>query len=196
MKHRSQWLAGLAAVALALITSATAFAGASSIKSAASVTIARLGGTVPCNVNITVTATFVPASGKPILGQQVDWSFAPKPKPDTADTITPSSSTTDMNGVATTTVFLACVPGDRHIRATVDAVTGSAVLNVHATGKVLGATSGAVLGATSGGLPNTSTLPGETPAPQDLPVIGTLLAILAMAAGGGLILRRVSLSHR
>jgi Bacterial Ig-like domain (group 1) len=195
MKHRSPWLAGVAAVALALITTATAFAAGSGSEVAATVTIARLGGTVPCGVNITVTATVVDATGTPIPGQLVDWSFAPKPKAHAADTISPSTSPTDASGVATTTVVLACVPGDRHIRATAGAASGSAVLNVHATGAVLGVTSGAVLGVTSGGLPNTSTLPGKTPAPQDLPVIGMLLAILAMAAGGGLILRRVSLSR-
>jgi Bacterial Ig-like domain (group 1) len=194
MKLRSRVLAGLAAVALALITSATAFAAGSGTEVTAAVTIARLGGTVTCGVDITVTATVVDASGKPIEGQQVDWSFAPKPKAEAADTISPITSTTDASGVATTTVNLACVPGSRHLRATADAVTGSAVLNVSARGAVLGVTSGGP-GVPSGGLPNTSTLPGETPAPQDLPVIGMLLAILAMAAGGGLILRRVSLSR-
>ena len=187
MKHRSPWLAGLAAVALALITAGTAFGAYSGNGVTEAVTIARLGGTVTCGVNITVTATVVDATGTPIPGQPVDWSFAPKLKADAADTISSSPSTTDASGVATTTVKLACVPGSRGLRATADAVTGSAVLSVSATG--------AVLGVTSGSLPNTSTLPGETPAPQDLPVIGTLLAILAMAAGGGLILRRVSLSR-
>jgi hypothetical protein len=191
MKHRSQWLAGLAAVALALITAGTAF-GANDPGVTEAVTIARLGGRVTCGVNITVTATVVDATGTPIPKKLVDWSFASKPS--RLDTISASHTYTNASGVATTTVKLACVPGSPNLRATADAVTGSAVLNVPATGAVLGVTSGGP-GVTSGGLPNTSTLPGETPAPQDLPVIGTLLAMLAMAAGGGLILRRISLSR-
>jgi hypothetical protein len=174
----------LAAVALALITSATAF-GAYDPGVTEAVTIARLGRTVTCGVNITVTATVVDATGTPIPKKLVDWSFASKPS--RLDTINASQTPTNASGVATTTVKLACVPGSPNLRATADAVTGSAVLGVSATG--------AVLGVTSGSLPNTSTLPGETPAPQDLPVIGTLLAMLTMAAGGGLILRRISLSR-
>jgi Bacterial Ig-like domain (group 1) len=175
MKHRNQWLAGLAAVALALITTATAFGYAG--ETAGAVTITRLGGTVKCGVNITVTATVVDAKGKPISGQPVFWSFTAKPS--RADIINASPTFTNSKGVATTTVFLACVPGSRHLRAVADAVSGSAVLNVSAAG-----------------LPNTSTLPGGTPAPEGLPVIGTLLAVLAMAAGGVLAVRRISLSRR
>jgi hypothetical protein len=174
MKHRSQWLAGLAAVALALITSATAFGYAGEV--AGAVTVAGPGGTLTCGVNITVTATVVDAAGKLIAGQPVTWAFTSTPS--TADKINASPTTTNASGVATTTVVLACVAGNRTIRATADAISAGAVLSV-----------------TAAGLPNTSTLPGETPA-QNLPVIGTLLAVLAMAAGGVLALRRISLSRR
>jgi hypothetical protein len=174
MKHRSQWLAGLAAVALALITSATAFGYAGEV--AGAVTVAGPGGTLTCGVNITVTATVVDASGKLIADQPVAWAFTSTPS--TADKINTTPTTTNASGVATTTVVLACVAGNRTIRATADAISAGAVLSV-----------------TAAGLPNTSTLPGETPA-QNLPVIGTLLAVLAMAAGGVLALRRISLSRR
>ena len=174
MKHRSQWLAGLAAVALALITSATAFGYAGEV--AGAVTVAGPGGTLTCGVNITVTATVVDAAGKLIAGQPVAWAFTSTPS--TADKINTTPTTTNASGVATTTVVLACVAGSRTIRATADAISASAVLSV-----------------TAAGLPNTSTLPGETPA-QNLPVIGTLLAVLAMAAGGVLALRRISFSRR
>jgi hypothetical protein len=173
MKHRSQWLAGLAAVALALITTATAFGYAGEV--AGAVTVAGPGGTLTCGVNITVTATVADATGKLISGQPVAWSFTSTPS--TADKINTTPTTTNASGVATTTVVLACVAGSRTIRATADAVSASAVLSV-----------------TAAGLPNTSTLPGETPA-QNLPVIGTLLAVLAMAAGGVLALRRISTSR-
>lgn len=174
MQHRNRWLAGLTAVALALMTSATAFGYAGEV--AGAVTVAGPGGTLQCGVNITVTATIVDAAGKPIAGQPVDWSFTSSPS--TADTINATPTITNADGVATTTVNLACVAGNRTIRATADGVSA-----------------GAVLGVTAAGLPNTSTLPGETPAPG-LPLIGTLLAVLAMAAGGVLVLRRTSTSRR
>jgi Bacterial Ig-like domain (group 1) len=173
MKHRSQWLAGLAAVALALITTATAFGYSGEV--AGAVTVAGPGGTLTCGVNITVTATVVDAAGKLIAGQPVAWSFTSTPS--TADKINTTPTITNASGVATTTVVLACVAGNRTIRAVADAISASAVL-----------------GVTAAGLPNTSTLPGETPA-QNLPVIGTLLAVLAMAAGGVLALRRISTSR-
>ena len=175
MKHRSRWLAGFAAVALALLTTATAIGYAG--ETAGAVTVAGPGGTLKCGVNITVSATVVDAAGKPISGQPVAWSFSSTPSG--ADRILKSPTTTNSSGVATTTVVLACVPGSRHLRAVADAVSGSSVL-----------------GVTAAGLPNTSTLPGETPAPQRLPVIETLLAVLAMAAGGVLAVRRIARSRR
>jgi len=174
MKHRSQWLAGLAAVALALITSATAFGYQTT--SGGAVTVAGPGGTLQCGVNLTVTATLVDSAGAPIAGQPVDWSFTSTPS--TADKINKTPTTTNASGVAKTTVVLACVPGIRRLHAVAGAVSASGVLSV-----------------TAAGLPNTSTLPGETPAPQNLPVLGTLLAVLAMAAGGVLALRRISPSR-
>ncbi len=174
MKNRNRWLAGLAAIALALITTATAFGYAGEV--AGAVTISRPAGTVKCGVPIVVSATVVDAKGKPISGQPVFWSFTSTPS--SHDQILKSPTTTDSKGVAKTTVILACVPGSRHVRAKADAVFSSAVL-----------------GVTAAGLPNTSTLPGETPAPQNLPLIGTLLAVLAMAAGGVLAVRRIALSR-
>ena len=174
MKHRNRWLAGFAAVALTLVTSATAFGY--NIPVGGSLTIATPGGTLQCGVNITVTATLVDSAGVPIAGQAVDWSFTSSPS--AADKINKTPTTTDANGVATTTVVLACVAGIRHVGAVAGAVRTSAVL-----------------GVTGAGLPNTSTLPGETPA-QGSPLIGTLLAALAMAAGGALALRRISFSRR
>jgi hypothetical protein len=171
MKHRNRWLAGLAAVALTLATSATAFGYAGEV--AAAVTIASPGGTLDCDVNITVTATIVDAAGAPISGQPVDWSF--ESSPSSSDTINRSPTNTNADGVATTTVVLACVAGDREIRATADDVSASAVL-----------------GVTAAGLPNTSTLPGQAPGPQDLSLAGMLIAVLAIAAGGALTLRQIS----
>ena len=174
MQHRSPWLAALAAVALALVTSATALGYGPTV--AAAVTIGTPGGTLQCGVNVTVTATIVDAAGKPIAGQPVDWSF--KSSPSSADKINRTPTNTNAEGVATTTVVLACVAGNRYLHAVADAVGASAVL-----------------GVTAAGLPNTSTLPSETPA-QGLPLVGTLLAVLAMAVGGAFALRQISLSRR
>ena len=174
MKHRTRWLAGLAGVALALVTSVTAFGYAGQVPAA--VTIAGPGGTIQCGVALTVTATIVDSTGAPISGQAVAWSFTSTPS--SADKINKTPTTTDASGVATTTVVLACVAGTRHLGAVAGAVRASAVL-----------------GVTGAGLPNTSTMPGETPAPGS-PLIGTLLAVLAMAAGGVLALRRIAFSRR
>ena len=174
MQHRSPWLAGVAAVILALVTSATALGYVTTV--AAAVTVAGPGGTLQCGVNTTVTATIVDSAGKPIAGQPVDWSFTSSPS--SADKINRTPTTTNADGVATTTVVLACVAGNRHLQAVADAVRASAVL-----------------GVTAAGLPNTSTLPSETPT-QGIPLVGTLLAVLAMAVGGAFALRQISLSRR
>ncbi len=173
MKHRSWWLAGFAAVALALVASATAFGYLGQV--AAAVTIAG-PGTVVCGTDLTVTATITDSTGALVTDQAVAWSFTSSPS--AADKILHTPTTTDANGVATTTVVLACVTGKRYLGAVAGAVSGSAVL-----------------GVTAAGLPNTSTLPAQVPA-QDGPSIATLLAILAMAAGGVLVLRQVSFSRR
>lgn len=171
MTTRRRWLAGIAAVALVIFTTGTVLGYAGEV--AGSVTVYRPAGKLKCNVNITVKATVLDAAGKPIAGQPVKWTW--KSRVSTGDKILDAKSTTNSNGVAKTTVKLACVPGSRVIRAQADNARGTAVLNL-----------------TAGGLPNTSTLPVEPAAPSQLPAIGTLLALLALATGGGLVAHRVS----
>jgi hypothetical protein len=173
MKHRTRGLAGLAAAALVLLAATTAFGYAGEV--AGAVTVGGPGGTLQCGVPITVSATIVDSAGKPIEGQPVDWTIASSPS--SADTINATPTTTDANGVATTTVTLACVAGNREIRATADGVSG-----------------GAVLGVTAAGLPRTSTVPGEVPV--DVSLVATLLAVLAVLAGGGTMVRRLVLNPR
>lgn len=174
MQHRNRWLAGLAGVALAIVASATALGYSAQV--AGAVTIASPGGDLQCGVNITVTATIVDSAGSPISGQPVDWSFTSSPS--AADTINRTPTNTDADGIATTTVNLACVAGSRTLEAVADSIHASAVL-----------------GVTASGLPNTSTLPADAPAPL-APMIPTLLAVLAIVAGGVLVLRQVSFSRR
>ncbi len=175
MKRRNTWIAGLSALLLALVTAVTAFGYNGEV--AGAITVAGPGGTIKCGVNVRVTATVVDANGKRIAGQPVTWKITSTPSP--KDKIKPLSSATDSKGVARANVFLACVPGSRRIRATADAVSGSAVLNV-----------------TAAGLPNTSTLPTQVPGSTDASILGTLLAAMALAAGSGLVLRRVVVARR
>jgi hypothetical protein len=170
MTTRRRWLAGLAAIALVVFTAGTVLGYAGEV--AASVTVARPAGQLKCDKNITVRATVLDATGKPISGQPVTWSW--KSKVSGQDKILDKKSTTNSNGVATTKVVLACVPGSRVLRAQADDATGTVVLNL-----------------TAGGLPNTSTLPTEPAVPSQLPPIGALLAVLALATGGGLVAQRV-----
>ena len=174
MKRRSRWLAGIVGTTLALVVmSATVFAYSSQV--AGAVSVAGPTGTIQCGVPLTLSATILDASSNPIEGQPVDWAIASSPS--SLDTINSTPTNTNASGVATTTVTLACVVGDRTVTATADSITGQMVL-----------------GLTQAGLPRTSTVAGGLFG-GDLP-LGTLLAILAMIAGAGIILRRFALSPR
>ena len=179
MNRRNRWFAGLAGTALALGMTATVFAFD---LAGGTITVSGPSGGVACGVARTVTATVRDANSNLIAGQPVDWSFGAS---SSADKINATPTTTDANGVATTTVTQACVPGDRTLTATADVISDGAVLGISA---------GAVLGITSPGLPRTSTTPDGSPV-GNLP-IATILALLAVLAGGGIIVRRLAFSPR
>ncbi len=173
MKGRTHRIAALAAIAALLVATSTAFGYQSQVEGTANVS-AR--GTVTCAAPFTLIATFVDASGKPLGGQSVAWSF--KASPSNADRINQTPSVTNSKGVATTTVTLGLVSGTRKIGATSGSVSAAAVLNPSC-------------GGTGGVLPNTSTLPGETPG--STPFAWTLLLVaFTVAAGGWLTLRRLA----
>jgi Bacterial Ig-like domain (group 1) len=176
MKRRTGWIAGLAAVAVLLTASATAFGYTGQV--GGSVTVAA-HGTVTCEAPFTLTATFVDANGKPVSGQSVDWSFVTSPS--ASDTISPTPTITNSRGVATTTATLGPVSGTRRIRATAGTVSATAVLNPSC-------------GGAGGVLPNTSTLPTETPS-QDPPLGAMLLGALFLVIAGGLTVRRLVLAR-
>lgn len=178
MNLRSRRLAVVAGAALALVISATAFGYASQV--VVTLTISGPTGSVPCGTPVTFQATALDVNGNPIEGQPVHWSFSSSPS--NKDRIKPRTSLTDANGVATTTVTLACVAGQRTLTAAADKARANAVLNV----------SGAVLGVT--GLPGTSTALDGGPASR-LP-LASILAALAVLAGGGVIVRRLALHPR
>lgn len=171
MNRRNRFLAGLAGAAMALAMTATAFGYAGQVLG--TISVAGPGGVLKCNVPITVRATLLDVNGVPFSAETVTWAITSSPS--SADRVNDTSTTTNSSGVTTTTVTLACVAGNR----TVTATSG-------------GMSAGAVLGLTSAGLPRTSTLPSD---PAGLP-IGTILALLAVLAGSGIILRRVASSPR
>lgn len=173
MNRRFRFLAGLAGTAFALVMTATVFGYAGEV--AGAVTVGGPGGTLKCGVPLTVTATVLDAASDPIDGQPVDWTFTSSPS--SKDTINSTPTTTNASGVATTTVTLACVAGNRTVTATADDISAGAVLSV-----------------TAAGLPGTSTTLDGSPV-GNLP-IATILAVLAVLTGGGIMVRRIAVSPR
>jgi len=172
MKRRTEWIAGLAAVALLLTTAVTAFGYQNTVDGTVTVAVR---GAVVCGGGLTLTATFVDVNGKPVAGQSVAWSFVTSLS--ASDKISSTPTTTNSKGVATTSVTLGPVGGSRTIKAIAGTVSATAVLNA---------------ACLSGGvLPATSTLPTQTAPGQAAPLLGMLFA-LVFAVGGGLTLRRLA----
>jgi len=168
MKHRSRWLAALAAITLSTVGATAALGYAGEVAGSVQVGVS---GTVTCESPITVTATVQDADGKLISEQPVAWEFVSSPSDE--DVINTTPTATNAEGVASTTVELACVAGERRIRATADDVSAEAVLSLGGAG-----------------LPNTST----TSTPQLVPLL--LVAILSTFVGGGIMLRRLAFIRR
>ena len=185
MNFPTRWRGVLAGLFLALTLSTSVFAYAGQV--VATLTITGPSGAVECATPLTFEATALDVDGNPIAGQPIQWSFSASPS--NKDRIKPRTSKTDAAGVATTTVTLACVPGQRTLTARGDKIRASAVVTV-VGGAVLGATGG-VLGAT--GLPRTSTIE-----PAGVPVAPILsgLTFLALLLGSAFILRRFALARR
>jgi hypothetical protein len=152
-------------MALAMVATAFGYAG----QVLGTISVAGPSGTLKCNVPITVTATLLDVNGVPFSGEPVTWAITSTPS--SSDRVNDTSTTTNASGVTTTTVTLACVAGNRTVTATSDQLSA-----------------GAVLSLTSAGLPRTSTITGD--ASSDVP-IGTIVALLAVLAGAGIITRRI-----
>lgn len=148
--------AGAAALLLLSVAASAAFAYLGQVPN--QITVAGPAGTLVCNTALTLEATVLDAGGNPVDNQAVVWSFGAGQV--TGDQIVTSSTITNASGVATTTVKLACVVGNRTIVAT----------DAPASGQI-------VLGITATGLPPTSTDPGSTPVwPYALALLGICLA--------------------
>lgn len=173
MNRKYRFVAGLVGMALALSMTATAFGYQGQVLG--TITVAGPSGTLKCGAPLTVTATLLDVDGKPFTGESVNWEFTASPS--SADKINKTPTTTDSNGVTSTTVTLASVAGNRTVTATSGELSASAVLSV-----------------ACGGLPSTSTLPDSGPA-GELP-IATIFAFLAVLAGSVVIVRRVASSPR
>ena len=75
-----------------------------------------------------VSVLVTDASGATIAGKTVAWSLMPFAS--TADSWTDMESVTGSQGIATTQVWISCVPGARTINASADGVTASADLAI------------------------------------------------------------------
>ena len=144
MRARTRWVAGLAAATILLTATVTAFGYTGQVEAIAGV---AAQGTITCGEPFAMTATILDAEGAPVADQSVDWTFVTKQS--ASDTINKTPTVTNAQGIATTTVTLAAVSGQRQIRATVTAAEGSTSGDVSASG---------VVTQVCGGLPRTSTL--------------------------------------
>jgi len=122
---------------------------------------------VVCGPPCVATATVIDVDGKPVTDQVVMWKI------DAPATVSPTQSTTNAQGEATTTVTLSSATSPT-ITATAGDAFGTVVVKC----------------STGEGLPNTSTAPAGTPV-WLLAVVG-----LAVLAGVGLAARRYALIHR
>ena len=118
-----------------------------------------------------LSATVAGASGTGVPGVAVTWAITSAPS-GAHDKLGSSTTTTGSNGVATNTLRLSCVAGNRVVQAN--------------TGGVLGAIS---INSGGSGLPNTSTVP-STPTSQSLPATSLLFLGIAIGCGMALGVRR------
>jgi hypothetical protein len=181
MRARTGWIAGLAAAAILLTATITAFGYNGQVEAIVGV---AAQGTITCGKPFTMTATVLDANGAPVAEAPVDWSFVTKQS--SADTINKTPTATNAQGVATTTVTLGAVSGDRQIRATVTAGEGSTSGDVSASG---------VVNQSCGSLPRTDALLPEIPQGGE-PLAAVLVLVLAFSVGGWLTLRRLAVTNR
>jgi hypothetical protein len=141
-----------------------------------SVTVTAPTGTLPCRSAFPVSATILDTSGTAVPGVEVTWTL--KTVVSSQDAIVDVTTTSDANGVATTSVYLDCIVGERQVEARAGTAIGGAVLGITTAGVAAG-TGG------TGGLPNTSTPPSQTP-PLMLAVAG-----FAVVLGGVMGIRSI-----
>jgi len=124
MRTRIRWTASFAAATILLtaVVSVSAYTG-----QVPATAVLSVADSVACRDTFAVSGTFLDGDGAPVADLSVRWSFVTAQSSD--DTIHDTVTTTDEDGVATTTVTLAAVPGDRRIGVTSGDVTASAVVS-------------------------------------------------------------------
>lgn len=169
MRSRLTPLRGLAGgllLSMMVVATVAAYAG----QVAATVQVSAPSGPQACGTPIAVSAVIQELGGGLISGQPVTWSFGSGNI--AGDTILTTTSTTNASGVATTSVQFACSPHGLVLDAQADAVTGTVAITVSGQS-----------------LPRTDTAPSSS-------FLAIALAALAVLAGTGTILRRLSLGRR
>ncbi len=177
MRARTRLIAGLAAGVMLLTATVTAMGYSGQVDAIVGV---AAQGTITCGEPFTMTATVLDANGAPVAGASVAWSFVTTQS--SSDKIHKTPTITNSKGVATTTVTLGAVSGDRQIRATTTVGESGATSEVSATG---------VVSQACGGLPRTDTLAPAIPQGGS-PLAAILVLALAFAVGGSLTLRRLA----
>ncbi len=122
----------VAAASLLLLAVAAPAAFAYSGQIARTLTMNGPSGNVTCNSDVPVSTTVLDASGNAVGNQSVAWAFDAGDRD--GDTVTTAATTTDGSGVASTSVRLACVAGQRTLFAHAGDAVGSLVLGVQAAG--------------------------------------------------------------
>ena len=172
MSRTTRALRAIAAGALLLVPGALPVAAAE--PAAATVTITVPEAPIVCRVETEVSALVLDASGATIAGATVTWSLMPVAS--SQDSVVEGETTTGSQGVATTRIWIDCIPGPRTLNATAGAVTASVDLVV-----------------STAGMPATSTEPPPSaPAGDDASPIAAALMIGAALAGVALFGLRAS----
>jgi hypothetical protein len=174
MRQRNRLVVGVVAgmvLSLAAVLSVLATYGSGV---AATISVTGPAGNQSCGTTSTIHALILDTLGAPVTDVVVDWTFAGGNI--AGDHLSPTSSTTNSSGIATTQVTFAC-PGS--------SVKSNRVVTIDASnGGVLGSISVTV---TVKGLPSTSTDPAS-----DTSTVAILAAAFAVLLGSWIILRRVS----
>ncbi len=157
--------------------SIVSIAGAFALLLANVFAVAAYEGQVPAQIILegvcrgdTLVALVKDSTGAPVTDQEVVFSFVQKA--DDADSITPTSATTDENGRAVVGLHLADVPGTRNIKAEAGDLEATLTIECRA------------------GLPPTSTAPDEAVGTPLGTQIALILAIAGVISVAGLTLRR------
>jgi hypothetical protein len=162
MSRVSRALRVVAAGSLLVIAGALPVSAAD--PAAATVTITVPDAPIVCRMETEVSALVLDAAGATIAGATVTWSIMPVAS--SQDSVVAYETTTGSQGVATTKIWIDCIPGPRTLNATADAVTASVDLAV-----------------STAGMPETSTEPPPAVPVQD----GVTPLAVALVLGAALV---------